>query len=296
MTFYSPLRYPGGKGKLAIYFKGLFEINSLKGGIYVEPYVGGASIALSLLIEGYASKAIINDKDKSIFAFWYSVLNYPKELCGLIKKTSVNLNVWKRQKQIQKDKLNQDILTLGFSTFFLNRTNYSGILSAGAIGGKSQKGIWKINVRYNKKDLIKRIKKISLYKNKIELYNMDAVELIKMLKHKLPKKSLFYLDPPYYNKGKELYLNYYLDDDHKQIAKEINKAKKQKWIITYDDVELIKQLYNKNKQIDYSLVYSAGKSKKGKEIMIFSNNLKILNPPSTSHQPHQPNKSSPLTP
>lgn len=278
MTFYSPLRYPGGKGKLAKYFKELFEKNSLDGGIYVEPYVGGASIALSLLIEGYATKIIINDVDKSIFAFWYSVLNYPDDLCNLIKKTPINLETWKKQKQIQKDKKNQDILKLGFSTFFLNRTNRSGILNAGAIGGKTQKGKWKINARFNKEDLIKRIKKISLYKNKIKLYNLDAIELIKMLKKSLPKNSLIYLDPPYYNKGKELYLNYYSDDDHKEISREINKTKKQKWVITYDDARLIKKLYSKNKKIKYTLSYSAGKSKQGNELLIFSNNLKILNP------------------
>jgi DNA adenine methylase len=278
MTFYSPLRYPGGKGKLANYFKQLFEENSLNQGIYVEPYVGGASIALSLLIEGYASKIIINDIDKSIFAFWYSVLNYNEELCELIKNTPLNIKTWRKQKQIQKEKENYNLLTLGFSTFFLNRTNRSGILNAGVIGGLNQKGKWKMNARYNKKDLIERIKKISLYKNKIELYNMDAVELIKMLKNKLPTKTLFYLDPPYYNKGKELYLNYYLDEDHKKIAEEINQTKKQKWIITYDDAKLIKELYSKNKKRSYSLTYSAGKSKKGNELIIFSENLKILKP------------------
>lgn len=277
MTFYSPLRYPGGKGRLANYFKQLFEENSLKQGIYVEPYVGGASIALYLLIEGHASKVIINDIDKSIFAFWDSVLNHPNELCKLIKKTPINLKVREKQKQIQKEKSKHDLLTLGFSTFFLNRTNYSGILNAGAIGGISQNGKWKINARYNKKDLIKRIKKISLYKNKIKLYNKDAVELIRELKGKLPSKTLIYLDPPYYNKGKELYLNYYLDDDHRKIADEINQTKK-KWIITYDDADLIKKLYKKNKKLKYSLSYSAGKSKKGKELMIFSNNLNALNP------------------
>lgn len=278
MTFYSPLRYPGGKGKLVNYFKELFEENALKKGIYVEPYVGGASIALFLLIEGHASKIIINDIDKSIFAFWYSVLNYPERLCNLIKKTPVNLRTWKKQKQIQREKENQDLLTLGFSTFFLNRTNRSGILTAGAIGGKTQKGKWKINTRYNKKDLIKRIKKISYYADKIELYNIDAIELIKLLKQKLPKDTLIYLDPPYYNKGKELYLNHYVDSDHKKIAIEINKAKKQKWIITYDDAKLIKQLYKKNKNLKYSLSYSAGKSKKGNELMIFSDNLKVIKP------------------
>ncbi len=278
MTFYSPLRYPGGKGKLVNYFKELMEINSLKGAVYVEPYVGGASVALSLLIDGYASKVIINDIDRSICAFWYSVLNYTDELCSLIEKTPVNIQVWNKQKQIQKNKNKQDLLTLGFSTFFLNRTNRSGILNAGAIGGLKQKGKWKINARYNKKELINRIEKISSYRDKIKLYGMDAVNLIKMLKRKLPSKTLIYLDPPYYNKGKELYLNYYLDDDHKKIAKRINKTKKQKWIITYDDAELIKSLYEKNKVRDYSLPYSAGKTKRGNELMIFSNNLKILEP------------------
>lgn len=278
MVFYSPLRYPGGKGKLVGYFKQLIKENGLNGGIYVEPYVGGASIALSLLIEGYASKVIINDKDKSIYAFWYSVLNHSEELCKLIRETPITLEVWEKQKQVQKQKDNTDLLTLGFSTFFLNRTNRSGIIKAGAIGGRSQKGKWKINARFNKEVLINRIKKISSYKSKIVLYNLDAVELIKALKNKLPINTLIYLDPPYYNKGKELYLNYYLDQDHKDIAEEINKTKKQKWVITYDDVKLIKKLYKNNKKINYSLRYSAGNNKQGNELIIFSNNLKPLQP------------------
>lgn len=275
--FYSPLRYPGGKNRLSKFISNICTDNNIDGN-YVEPFAGGASIALHLLIEKKVNKITINDFDRSIFAFWYSVLNYPEELCNLIKKTPINLNTWKKQKQIQKDKLNQDILTLGFSTLFLNRTNFSGIITAGPLGGIKQKGEYKLNCRFNKKEIIKRIKKISLYKNKIKLYNLDAVDLVKLLRNKLPNKTLFYLDPPYYNKGKELYLNYYLDDDHKQIAEEINRTKKQKWIITYDNEKLIKKLYKKNKKLNYSLSYSAGKSKKGKELMIFSDNLKILKP------------------
>lgn len=278
MTFYSPLRYPGGKGKIVSYFKQLIKENSLNQGVYVEPYVGGASIALSLLIEGYASRVIINDKDKSIFAFWYSVLNYPNELCEIISKTPVTIRIWKKQKQIQKEKETQDILTLGFSTFFLNRTNRSGIIGAGAIGGRAQRGKWKINARFNKEELINRIKKISSYSSKIELYNLDAVDLIKLLKNKLPTKTLIYLDPPYYRKGKELYLNYYLDQDHEDIAEEINKVKKQKWVITYDDAKLIKKLYINNKKRSYSLRYSAGNTKQGNELIIFSDNLRPIRP------------------
>jgi len=280
MTFYSPLRYPGGKAKLVKYFKNLIEKNNLEGGTYVEIYAGGSSIALSLLIEGYVSKIIINDKDKSIFAFWKSILNYPKEFCNLINKTPVNIKNWKKQKIIQKNKENynlknkKELLELGFSTFFLNRTNHSGIINAGVIGGLKQKGNWKINARYNKKDLISRIKLISKYKNKIKLYNLDAIDLIKKIKNKLPKKTLIYLDPPYYYKGKELYLNYYDNQDHKEISKIIKKITKIKWVMTYDNVGPINDLYKGFDNYSYLLNYSAANSGKGEEIIIFSRRMK----------------------
>jgi len=178
MAHYSPLRYPGGKGRLAGYFKKIYEANSLLGGVYVEPYAGGASVALSLLIDGYASKVIINDIDSSIYAFWYSVINRTEELCQLINDTPVNVKTWDLQRRIQKEQEQHDLLELGFSTFFLNRTNRSGILSAGIIGGKSQLGKWQIDARFNKKELISRIQCISQYGGKIELYHLDAIRLV----------------------------------------------------------------------------------------------------------------------
>jgi DNA adenine methylase len=279
MTFYSPLRYPGGKAKLINYFKDLILKNNLLKGTYVEIYAGGASIALSLLIDGYVSKITINDKDKSIFAFWKSIINYPKEICDLIKKTPLNIKHWRIQKNIQKNKDNydlenkQDIITLGFSTLFLNRTNRSGILNAGVIGGLKQTGEWKMNARYNKENLISKINLISKYKKKIKLYNLDAVDLIKEIKNKLPKKTLIYLDPPYYYKGKELYMNYYEYKDHKKIAdaiKEINTN----WVVTYDDVGPINNLYVGFDNYSYLLNYSAANSGKGKEKIFFSHRMK----------------------
>jgi DNA adenine methylase len=275
---YSPLRYPGGKGKLIKYFKELFTENDLQQGTYVELYAGGAAIALSLLIDGYASKIIINDNDRSISAFWYSVLHYTENLCEIIRKTPVNMATWRKQKEIQRKKQEAGILDLGFSTLFLNRTNRSGILSAGVIGGNKQKGTWKINARYNKETLINKIKLIASYRDKIELYSYDSVQVIKEIVPKLSSKTLIYLDPPYYKKGKQLYMNYYIDQDHKEVAAVIRKVHVQKWIITYDEADLIKKVYNGEKIIPYSLRYSAGKNKEGKELMIFSKNLIALNP------------------
>lgn len=279
MDFYSPLRYPGGKGKVADYFKQIFKDNSLYDGIYIEPFAGGASVALSLLFNEYASKIIINDKDHSIYAFWHSVLNETDELCRLINDTNISVETWDVQKSIQKG-LNQHTITeVGFSTFFLNRTNRSGIIKAGIIGGRNQDGAWKIDARFNKKDLIKRIERIAQYRNRIDLYNNDALDLVGKLRDTLPAKSLFYFDPPYYVKGKDLYLNYFQYSDHKTIADEISKVNNQKWIVTYDFVTPICDLYKTFRQKKFNLNYSAAKASVGEEVMIFSDNITIATTP-----------------
>lgn len=272
--FVSPLRYPGGKLKVVDYIKKLFEVNDLMDGTYIEPYAGGASVALTLLFSEYASRIKINDIDRSIYAFWYSVLEETEGLCRMIQDTPVTMEQWERQREVQARKQEAELLELGFSTFFLNRANRSGILSGGVIGGKNQDGKWKIDARYNKADLIERIESVAEYKDRIELTSMDAVELIKRYKRAPKAKTFCYLDPPYYVKGRDLYLNYYTDDDHRAIAKAIKKYRGQ-WIISYDAVDFIKGLYQEYRQKEYQLSYSAGNPAKGKEIMVYSEGLEI---------------------
>ena len=270
--FVSPLRYPGGKLKVVDYIKRLMEENNLCGGTYIEPYAGGANVALSLLLSKYAKRIKINDIDRSIYAFWYCVLNETENLCKMIQDTDVTMETWEQQHEVQKNKKDADLLELGFSTFFLNRTNRSGILNGGVIGGKAQMGKYKIDARYNKKDLIERIEIIAAHRNSINLTSMDAVTLIKRYKRTPAPKTLCYLDPPYYVKGKDLYLNYYNDNDHRKIAETIMKYKG-KWIISYDAVDFIKKLYKVYKQTEYFLSYSACNPSKGRELMVFSDGL-----------------------
>ena len=272
--YVSPLRYPGGELKVVDYVKQLMEVNDLKGGTYIEPYAGGASVALSLLFSKYASRIKINDKDRAIYSFWYAVLNETEGLCRMIQDTPVTMDVWEAMHELQKHKEEADLLELGFSTFFLNRTNRSGIINGGVIGGKEQLGTWKIDARYNKKDLIERIEHVAGYADLIELTSMDAVALIKRYKRTPAAKTFCYLDPPYYVKGQDLYLNYYRDEDHKDIAGAIKKFKGQ-WIISYDAVNFISELYKDYRQKEYYLSYSAGNPSKGKEIMGYSNGLII---------------------
>lgn len=276
-NFYSPLRYPGGKGKLSFYIHLLTEYNLLSDGHYVEPYAGGSSVALSMLFNEYSSEIHINDIDYSVFCFWLSAVNETNRLCQLINETDVNIENWKKQKEIQSNPNKYEPIEVGFSTFFLNRTNRSGILKAGVIGGNNQDGNWKIDARYNKEDLISRILRIGQYKDRINLYNLDAIQLIKKLKKRLPQKTLYYFDPPYYKKGKELYINFYNHSDHVRIANLIDTLKDEYWLVSYDNDININQLYKNYRQQVYDLNYHAGKATTGSEILVFSNKLLVPN-------------------
>jgi len=274
--FYSPLRYPGGKNRLSKFISEICVNNNISGH-YIEPYAGGASVALHLLMEKKVKEITINDYDKSIYAFWYSVLNNTNKFCKLIKETPITIDEWKLQKEIQKNKETTDLLKLGFSTFFLNRTNISGIINAGPIGGIQQKGKYKIDCRFNKEKLIEKIKLIASFKDKIHLYNLDTIELIKTIRKNLNRKNnIIYFDPPYFLKGPSLYLNHYDIEDHKEVAKEIKKIKRIHWIISYDDTKEIEEIYDwvENKQ-KFNLNHSAYKSKIGKEILFFSHKLSV---------------------
>lgn len=275
MRFYSPLRYPGGKNKLAKFITLACEKNNVNGN-YIEPYAGGAAVALHLLIEGCVSKVTINDIDRSIYAFWYSVLNHTDKLCKRIESVDVNIKTWHKQKKIQDNKNKANLFDLGFSTFFLNRTNRSGILTAGVIGGKDQSGNYKIDCRFNKSNLIRRIETIREYKSGISIYNDDMVDLVKRLRSKINKEdSIFYFDPPYYVKGSSLYVNSYDHSDHKKVSDFIQEMDDVKWIISYDNVSEIKSMYSGLRSKEYKFFHTANKTKKGKEILFFSNDLKI---------------------
>lgn len=276
--FYSPLRYPGGKNKLAKFIAKVCADNQINGH-YIEPYAGGASVALYLLLENKVAEVTINDFDRSIYAFWHSVLKNTKALCELIEKTEVNIENWEKAKTIQKNKQKAKLLDLGFSTFFLNRTNVSGILDGGLIGGKNQTGKYKMDCRFNKIELIKRIKTIAKQKRRINLYNLDALELIQKIQKESQQsktQSIFYFDPPYYLKGQSLYINYYKHEDHAEVSKAIQNVRNVHWIVSYDNTPAIKIIYKwvkPKKKIEYSLWHTALSARKGKEVLFFSNNL-----------------------
>lgn len=269
----SPLRYPGGKNFLATYIEELIYSKKLNRSTYVEPFCGGSAVALYLLINNHVLDIIINDFDRSIYAFWYSVINLTDELCKLILDTKIDMVEWYKQKKIQANKNEADMLELGFSTLFLNRTNRSGILKAGVIGGLNQDGNFKLDCRYNKEKIINKIELIATFKQKIALYNLDTEDLIDNVISRVEKKSFIFFDPPYYKKGESLYTNFYKHEDHISLANKIKSIKYHSWIVTYDNELEITEMYKSFKQATYELNYSAQKKYKGKEVIIYSKTL-----------------------
>lgn len=274
-TFYTPLRYPGGKGKLVPYVKRILEENHLVDGVYVEPYAGGAAVAMELLLQEYVRKIYINDISPGVAAFWRSVLDNTDALCAKIAGATLTMDEWRLQKEVQRTPAEHDDLTLGYATFFLNRTNRSGILSAGVIGGKEQNGKWKMDARFNGPDLIKRINAIARIRSRIEFHQKDALDFLDTVTPLLPQQSLIYLDPPYYVKGCDLYLHHYQHDDHVQIAKRVAQIKNKNWIVSYDNAPEIKGMYSAFRSIVYGLSYSAQDRYKGAEVMFFSDDIHI---------------------
>ena len=271
----SPLRYPGGKSSLAEMATSLIQENCLRRAHYVEPYAGGASLALHLLLNRQVSDIHLNDLDPGIWSFWHSVLNEPDALRAKICETEVSVNEWRRQKEIYRSQDTNYPVQLGFATFFLNRTNRSGIIgSGGVIGGLDQNGNYKIDCRFNRANLIERISTIHRARRSIHLTCMDAIDFLKSTNQTLPDETLYMIDPPYFAMGSSLYTNFYKKDDHAILSKVIAGLSKP-WVITYDNCDEISRLYRGFRQFEFGIYYSANKKRMGRELMMVSKGLVV---------------------
>lgn len=270
----SPLRYPGGKGKLSSFFQRLVYLNKLDGGTYVEPFAGGAAVGVELLARGVVGNVVLNDVDRSVWCFWKSALSHTDSFVTEIERVPLTVKEWRRQRSIQRDP-DASLFALGFSTFYLNRTNRSGVIDGGVIGGLKQNGPYLIDARFNREGLIKRIRQAGDLGDQIELYNLDAEDFIQEVLPETPqRRTLVYFDPPYYGVSQSLYTSHYKNDDHKRLAKAINSSPRH-WCVSYNDVPQVRAFYERLRSRSLLLDYSLHDRRKGEEVMFFSHGLSI---------------------
>lgn len=270
MKVYSPLRYPGGKSRIFPFVSHLIEENDMKGIAYAEPYAGGAGLALKLLIEGRVNNIYINDLNRSIYSFWKVALSRTEDLCDWLYSVEVTMENWNKYKEIQRNQDSVDEFELAKSTLFLNRTNISGVIKGGPIGGKEQAGTYKMDVRFNKPELIKKIRLIATFKNKIHLSNDDGLTFLKKISRK-HEDVFVYLDPPYYKKAADLYMNFFTDKNHEELRDLISNYRK-RWMISYDNEDFVLKLYGNFRKIEYQLAQYAS-NRVGKEVLIFDHRI-----------------------
>lgn len=251
----------------------ILQENDLRLSHYAEPYAGGASLALGLLFAGQVSDIHLNDIDAGIWSFWHSVLNDTDALVDLIETVDITVPEWINQREIYRGNDLCDPLKLGFATFFLNRTNRSGIIgTGGVIGGLAQEGNYKIDCRFNKDELIRRIKRIRKYKSRIHLTRLDALQFLKCDSGLLPNRTFLAIDPPYFAKGSSLYTSFYSPHDHADVAQAI-LALDRPWVLTYDAASEISALYKERPQFLFDIKYSLQTKRIGSELLIASSGL-----------------------
>jgi DNA adenine methylase len=270
------------------FIKVLILENDLVGTEYCEPYAGGASVALSLLFEDYVSAIHINDLNQAVYAFWHSILNETDAFCDLVERTPLDIDEWRRQRDLARSG-SANTLERGFAAFYLNRTNRSGVISGGVIGGLDQSGPWKIDARYPREELIRRVRKVGRFRSRIKLTCRDSLELLTNIADLQPTlQRLYFLDPPYYARGERLYDNFYNHDDH-QLIHDAVIALRDPWIVSYDAAPEIIQIYKACDPMRYSLAYSANVRGRGSEVMFTSPGLIIPSTSPTEVSPQQVN-------
>lgn len=287
MSFYTPLRYPGGKARLGPWFAQVLRHNRISDGVYAEPYAGGAGAAMFLLVRGYVKQVHINDADPVVYSFWHAATKNSTRLVKLVRETPVTIETWEQQKDVIAHPHRYSHLRVGFATFFLNRTNRSGILAGGVIGGKGQQGNFKLDARYNKDELIKRLETIGELRQCISVQGIDAQEWLSTTGSELPAGSLLYLDPPYFVKGSQLYRNYYNPADHAAIARQVMSVETPV-VVTYDNVPDIRSLYQQAAAVNFSLRYSTHAARPQSTEVLFYRNLTLPSSPRLTRGNHLP--------
>tara|TARA_R110002051_G_scaffold136798_1_gene209357 strand:+ start:190 stop:1062 length:873 start_codon:yes stop_codon:yes gene_type:complete len=267
----SPFRYPGGKGFLSGYFANVFEDFETGPKHYAEPFCGGAGSAWNLLADQKVDEIHLNDADIRIYSAWKAILHENDRFCERLSDVTVDIETWNAARSLLTNYSGKAYdFELGFATYFVNRTSRAGIiLGSGPIGGYKQAGDWKMDARFYRETMLKRIKWIGSQKRRVKLKNQEALTFLKGAAKRLPiARTLYFVDPPYVQAGGRLYLNAMTEKKHRALGEYLKSDILKHWILTYDDDPLIREIYRGRHFSKLAVNYSLSRIRKESEVLV----------------------------
>ncbi len=270
-TSHSLLRYPGGKTYLAPFLRRVLEANQMLNGTYVEPFAGSAGAALRLLAEGHVSQIILGDIDPVVSSFWELSLKESDALISFIRTVPLDIKEWHKQREAYFD-VSRPLQERAYAFFYLNRTNRSGVLFAGPIGGKKQDGKYLLGARFNREGLISRARTIADLASSIDFRRSNAVTLCRAVAAEhtaIGGKYFLYLDPPYYEWGPELYISTFSPRQHMYLASALAQIGSVPWLLSSDCHPDAIETYSRFNQAQVSMNYSIHQHRKATELLVW---------------------------
>jgi DNA adenine methylase len=268
----SPLRYPGGKRRLAPYITALLDLHGLEPGVFVEPYAGGASVGLELLHFQLIERLVLGDRDPMIIAFWQTVRDDVDWLCRQVEQVDLDLDTWRRMKRGRF----RSRRSLALACLYLNRTSFNGSLhrQAGPIGGQTQASDYAIGCRFPRQRLVRRLRACSELSDRIDIAQpQEAMKTVRQARDHARQHDMsafFYLDPPFWDKSQRLYRYGFTETEHERLADALHWVK-DPFVLSYDAAPEIVELYKGHRGRSIALIellYTGTARSAGQELVI----------------------------
>ncbi|QOT19275.1 DNA adenine methylase [Paenarthrobacter sp. YJN-5] len=288
----SPLRYPGGKARMAPWLTDTFEglLGPMDVEIWLEPFGGGAGAALTALCTGKVPEAWIVEANPALAAFWTTVMNDGPALAARVERTIPTLALFQESREnvgaaLAGEHLN--VFDLGLSAFILNRCSRSGMIlpSVGPIGGKMQAGQHTIAARFNAGALADRIRAVHALGDRFKVFAGDGISFLEDLPDSGVQDEVFcFVDPPYIGVGNDLYAVGMDDDLHQRLARALNRLTTP-WLLTYDAHPRVPLLYPGSHVVEFDIPHTAGSSRVGTEYLVLGPGMDLpaVNPLGRGH-------------
>lgn len=256
MTNRTILRYPGGKFRARKKIADMFD-DSVQ--TVAAPFFGGGSVELELADRG--KQVFAAELFEPVAYLWQQVKTDPQRLVDAVTPLlgQPRSRFYELQKELREGL--DDPFEMAWRAFVVNRTSFSGSTLSGGIGDGARFTAGSVD----------QLLKVDL--SKVEITQGDYWDV---LFQSGQKYDGVYADPPYaLDKGSNLYGNNgdtHDSFDHRLFAERMNQVEG-RVVVSYNDCELVRDLFAGWEFIPVEWAYGMNKSKKSNEVLIVNSKV-----------------------